>query len=83
MSARYSKVISLGEKLRVNCPDNDCRIYLNLFNEYMALESDLNGCLLSKPGRTILSSALERTYLDLERMYFTNYAVRCFRLNNP
>lgn len=83
MSARYSKVISLGKKLRVNCPDNDCRIFLVLFNDFMALESDLNSCILSERGRLALSNELESTYLKLEKLYFTNYAVRCFRLNNP
>lgn len=72
-------ILKLGKKLMVACPDNDCIIYLNTYKMYCDVTKDLNGYPLSEHGKMVLSFEKERLFLELKKMYFTNYAVRQYQ----
>lgn len=72
----YRYANEIGERLRNECPDNDCRIYLNVYNMDRGVVEDLDGCLLSKHGRYILEQEHRRLQRELEKLALTNYAVR-------
>ena len=72
----YRYANEIGEKLRNECPDNDCRIYLNVYNMDRSVVEDLDGCLLSEHSRDILEREHRRLQRELERLALTNYAVR-------
>lgn len=74
------RVHELGQKLKVDCPDNDCVVFLNTFVMLEGVTADLNGCLLSEWGRKVLGFEQEKLERELEMMYLTNYAVRKYRL---
>lgn len=75
-----NRIKELGQKLKVECPDNDCRVFLNVYEMLEGITADLNGCLLSKWGRKVLTAEQRRLESELEMMYLTNYAVRKYRL---
>ena len=72
----YKYANEIGERLRNECPDNDCRIYLNVYNMERAVALDLEMCILSEHSRTILEAEHRRLQRELEKMALTNYAVR-------
>ena len=69
----------LGRKLQVECPDNDCRVFLNVFEMLEGVEDDLVGCTLSEWGKKVLQMERQRLEHELEGMFYTNYAIRQFR----
>lgn len=73
------KVYALGELLKDNCPDNDCRVYLNIFR--MAKETDavLDELDASSHPAKVLQRDLWRRFSELRRMYLENYAIQQFR----
>lgn len=68
---------SLGCALSVNCPENDCRVYLNTFQMCREIDEQLDR--LEGWPRQLLEMELRRTYLKLEEMLLLNYAVREYR----
>ena len=75
-----NRIKELGQKLKVECPDNDCRVFLNIYEMLEGITADLNGCLLSEWGRKVLAAEQRKLENELEMMYLTNYAVRKYRL---
>lgn len=76
-SPRARAIYSLGLALAEKCPDNDCRVYLNIFN--MARELDET---IPKTG-TYPAMVLRRTLMEhireLNEMYEGNHAVCKYR----
>jgi len=72
---------ALGCKLSVNCPENDCHVYLNTFNMCREIDEQLDR--LEGWPRQLLEMELQKTYLKLEEMLISNYAVKGYlRQNN-
>lgn len=71
------KVYSLGLVLARDCPENDCKVYLNIFN--MARELDAAIERLDEYPATVLRGALYDRIRELADMYENNYAVQKFR----
>ena len=69
----------LGQKLQVECPDNDCRVFLNMFEMLEGIEDDLVGCVLSEWGKKVLQMERQRLEHKLDGMFYTNYAIRQYR----
>ena len=69
----------LGMKLKIDCPDNDCRLFLNVFEMLEGVESDLTGCLLSEWGRKVLQMERRKLESELDQMFYMNYAIRNYR----
>ena len=74
-----NKCIALAKKLREDCPDNDCRVFLNIYGMYEGVSADLKGCLLSEWGRKVLEHEQKKLELELEKMYLTNYAIHQYQ----
>ena len=72
-------VEKLGEALRKNCPDNDCRIFLNQYNKLMKIQEDLRGCLLSEYSVRILNTECRHIATELQTMTYSNYAVNAYK----
>lgn len=71
------KVYALGLTLAEECPDNDCKLYLNIFN--MARELD---AALDKMGgypAEVMRRELNKHFRELGRMYYENRAVQMFK----
>lgn len=75
--SRTRAVYALGRVLEGGCPDNDCRVYLNIFR----MARELDEAMDTAQGYTAdtLQRALFREYRELARMYATNYAVQKFK----
>lgn len=71
------QVYALGLLLADDCPENDCRLYLNTFN--MCRELDEQAPLLTGWPREVVERNLRKHYLELERMYFMNHAIKEFK----
>lgn len=69
----------IGKKLLLECPDNDCRIFLNEYKMLEGIEDDLVGYQHSDWGKEILHRESQRLESELDNMYYTNYAVRQYR----
>ena len=69
----------LGRKLKVKCPDNDCKVFLNIFEMLEGIEDDLVGSVLSEWGKKVLQMERQRLERELDKMFYTNYAIRQFR----
>lgn len=63
----YRYVIEIGERLRNECPDNDCRIYLNIYDMDRDVVEDLDCCLLSEHSRQILEREHRRLFGEATR----------------
>ena len=73
-------MIRLANIMETYCPDNDCRIYLNLYRLYKEYKIDLERPIqLGMNSRRAIEKEMHRTESDLCDMYFGNYAVRTFR----
>ena len=74
-----AKIYAMGLALSADCPDNDCRVFLNLFN----MARDLDGALDEIDGNGAPALALRRELRDrfgeLVEMYRTNYAVQKYK----
>ena len=69
----------LGRKLKVECPDNDCKVFLNIFEMLEGIEDDLVGSVLSEWGKKVLQMERQRLERELDKMFYTTYAIRQFR----
>lgn len=76
-SGASREVYLLGRLLENDCPENDCRLYLNTFR--MCREIDKAIDQVEGYPREVLGGRLMKHYLELERMYFTNHAIREYR----
>lgn len=74
-----NEIKELAKQLKVDCPDNDCRLFLNTYNMWDGLRQDLRGCLLSEYGEMVLKGKQKHLEIELRDMYLTNYAVRKYR----
>lgn len=71
------EIYTLGLALAKECPDNDCRVYLNIFNAARELDDALDG-LKGYPAET-LSRELLKHFRELGQMYYENYAVQQYK----
>lgn len=71
------RVYSLGLALAEECPDNDCRVYLNTFNMARELDAALDE-IKGYPAE-IMRRELDKHFWELGRMYYENYAVQQFK----
>lgn len=76
-SSTAREVYALGRILEMECPDDDCRVYLNVFR--MCRELDEQAERLSGFPRQVVERELRKEYLELERMFCFNHAVKKFR----
>lgn len=67
-------VYRLGLRLETDCPDNDCRIFLNIFKGAREIDEAL-GKAAGAPQRVLLRE-LKKEFRELKKMYLFNYAVR-------
>lgn len=67
-------VYRLGLRLEADCPDNDCRIFLNIFKGAREIDEAL-GKAAGAPQRVLLQE-LKKEFRELQRMYLFNHAVR-------
>ena len=73
------KVYALGLVLAEECPDNDCRVYLNIFNMAREVDAVLDEVKTNSAPFLALRSALMQYAGELWQMYAENYAVRRFK----
>ena len=73
------KIYSLGLALTEECPGNDCKVYLNIFNMARDLDAALDKFNASKYPAQVLRCDLRQQLTALRRMYLENYAVRQFK----
>lgn len=70
-------VYALGQRLEEECPENDCRIYLNIFR--MCRELDEQAPLLKGWPRKVVEMNLHKQYLELEQMFVMNHAIKKYK----
>lgn len=73
------KVYALGLALAQECPDNDCRVYLNIFNAARELDNALDKFESNTAPAMALRKALVEWAGELWQMYAENYAVQQFK----
>ena len=73
------KVYSLGLALAEECPGNDCRVYLNIFNMARELDEALDKVKPNSAPFLALRSALMERARELREMYLENHAVQQFK----
>lgn len=76
-SGAVRETFTLGRLLEQDCPENDCRVYLNIFR--MCRELDRAIDQVEGYPRQALGGELMKQYLALEQMFIMNYAVREYR----
>jgi hypothetical protein len=71
----------LGEALKKECPQNDCIIYRNLYNQYSDMIGDYRNSNLNISDATIsaLIHAINKTGYEIEGMYRENYAIQIYK----
>lgn len=69
----------LGEALEENCPDNDCRIFLNLYRLHKEYATDLKLNVLGINTQHVILREMHRLENDMCDLYLFNYAVRAYR----
>lgn len=67
-------VYRLGLRLETDCPDNDCRIFLNIFKGAREIDETLSK-VAGAPQRVLLRE-LKKEFRELQKMYLFNHAVR-------
>lgn len=73
------RIYSLGLALAEECPGNDCKVYLNIFNMARELDAALDKFNASKYPAQVLRCDLRQQLTALRRMYLENYAVQQFK----
>lgn len=73
------KVYALGKLLENDCPENDCRIYLNIFRMAKSLDTALDGFNASSYPAQVLRRDLRQQLGELRRMYRENHAVQQYK----
>lgn len=71
------RVYQLGLRMLESCPDNDCTIFRNLFEQAKELDDKIG--FLEGYADQELRRGLRKIYSDLEQMYLMSSAVRCYR----
>ncbi len=71
----------LGLALERDCPDNDCRVYRNIFRTAQELDTALDGLDENGAPALYLRKALRERVSELKEMYTENHAVRKYREN--
>lgn len=71
------QVYALGLSLEEDCPQNDCRLYLNIFNQCRELDEAINN--VKGWPREILVMELNHNNVRLEGMFTMNCAIREYR----
>ena len=71
------RVYQLGLRMLESCPDNDCTIFRNLFEQAKELDDKIG--FLEGYADQELRRGLRKIYSDLEQMYLMCSAVRCYR----
>lgn len=74
-----AQVYALGLALAEDCPDNDCRLYLNIFNTARELDTALDDLDVDGAPALYLRQALRVKVGELVELYRTNYAVELYR----
>ena len=78
-SIMTENIYALGELLEDDCPDNDCRIYLNIFRMAKEVDELLDELDPSSHPARVLQRDLRRGLSELKRMYLENYAVQQYK----
>lgn len=78
-SIMTENIYALGELLEDDCPDNDCRIYLNIFRMAKSVDELLDELDPSGHPAQVLRRDLRRGFSELKRMYLENYAVKQYK----
>ena len=74
-----AKIYALGLALSKNCPPNDCRVYLNIFNAARELDAALDGLDAYGAPALALRKELRERVGELAEMMEDNYAVEQYR----
>lgn len=71
------RACQIGESLIQDCPQNDCTIYRNLYEDYTNLVADYcqGAGLFSDATLSLIYREINRLGHEIERMRITNYAV--------
>lgn len=72
-----AELYALGQALAENCPQNDCVVYRNIFQQARELDEALDG--LDGYAAGIIRRELRARVRELGRMYRTNYAISNYR----
>ena len=71
------RVYQLGLRMLESCPENDCTIYRNIFQQARELDDKIG--FLEGYADQVMMRSLGQLYGDLEQMYLMSSAVRCYR----
>ena len=76
---------SLGEQLRKNCPENDCMLYLKIYNDYCESldQFQMIGNKMTTTLQIGMRKILRERKKELERLYSENYAIQCYKGFRP
>lgn len=73
------QIYALGLALSKNCPTNDCRVYLNIFNAARELDAALDDLDADGTPALCLRRELRERVGELAEMFDGNYAVEQYR----
>ena len=76
-SLQTKRIYALGLVLADECPANDCRVFLNIFN--MARELDAALDKIEGYPAEVMRRELNKHFRELGRMYYENRAVQMFK----
>lgn len=74
-----AQLYALGLALAADCPDNDCRVYLNIFNGARELDAALDSLDADSTPALYLRKALRERVGELAEMFDGNFAVKQYR----
>ena len=74
-----ARVYALGLALAQDCPENDCKLYLNIFNMARELDATLDELDGDSTPALVLRRELRERASELAEMYRENYAVQKYK----
>ena len=74
-----AQIYTLGLALAADCPDNDCRVYLNIFNGAREPDAALDNLDAEGAPALALRKALRERVGELAEMFDGNFAVKQYR----
>lgn len=74
-----AQIYALGLALAADCPDNDCRVYLNIFNGARELDAALDSLDADSTPALYLRKALRERVGEMAEMFDGNFAVKQYR----
>ena len=74
-----AQIYALGLALAADCPPNDCRVYLNIFNGARELDAALDNLDAEGAPALALRKALRERVGELAEMFDGNFAVKQYR----